>query len=304
MDNLPPSDNNNSSNFPPPIQITRVEKYSEKNDPPMVDLKVTNPVTYFKKWVGKFLKNQDIDFRLRIKPFATIGLVLAFSAVGGTFFSIGRYFFPNSSPVFHREVNYQGVIQKSQSGQYYLSLPDNTVWTLIPKSKSNVNFQNLQNGQALVKGNLGRENFVIEASEIIPLGIPVPSQNHPVQDWDVPNGTVPDGTGLPELYPAVQWETTQKRVLIFTSGKRKIEQEGVYLESAQINSFPQDFINYYIQELGDSNFKETFNSINPEGIIITYAKDNLFLTFGIKNKYSGSGDKRKLIGYSAFIEHN
>lgn len=296
--------------LPPPIQVTQVEKYSEKVDPPMVDLKITNPVAYFKKWVGKFLKNQDIDFHLRIKPFATIGLVLAFGVVGTTTFSIGRYLFPYSSPIFHREVMYQGNLQTGEQG-LYLTLPNSDLYTLKPKSDSLLNFKNLTNGPVLVKGNLTAEKFVIEVSEIIPLtssNTQIPQTNLPVVSAapslpDSPDPT-PSSAGLPDLYSNLQWETTQKRILIFTSGKRKIEQEGVYLESAQLAAFPQDFINYYIQEFKNKGFKETFNSINPDGITITYAKDDLFLTFGTKNKYSGSGDKKQLAGYTAFIEHN
>lgn len=156
----------NNPNLPLPIQVTQNNKYSEKNDPPMVDLKVTNPVTYFKKWVGKFLKNQDIDIHLKIKPFATIGLILAFTAVGGTTFSIGRYFFPNSSPIFHRAITLQGIVQMSESGQYYLSLPDNTLWTLKPIN-NNVNLSNYIYKQVVVKGNLTAEANVINVSEVI-----------------------------------------------------------------------------------------------------------------------------------------
>lgn len=313
MDNLPP----NFSNLPPPIQVTQVEKYSEKEDPPMVDLKVTNPVTYFKKWVGRFLKNQDINLHLRIKPFATIGLILAFTAVGGTAFSIGRYFFPNSSPIFHREVMYQGMVQTTNKG-IFLTLPNSDQYNLKPKQNTNINFQSLQDGLALVKGNLTGEVFVIEVSEIIPL---VPSTSTSLTPRSLldqrslgevggdagPTSVLPKADKfieLPKLYSGLQWEKTQRRVLIFTSGKRKIEQEGVYLESAQESSFPQRFINYYIMQLKDQGFKETFNSIDPEGVVITYAKDDLFLTFGIKNKYSGSGDKKQISGYKAFIEHN
>lgn len=309
--------------LPPPIQITNVAKYSEKNDPPMVDLKVTNPVTYFKKWIGKFLNNQDIDLRLKIKPFATIGLILAFGMVGGTFFSIGRYLFPNSSPIFHRAISLEGIIQKSSSEKYYLK-SENNLWTLKPKPPITLTTLNSSvNKQVTVKGNLTKEANLVEVSEIIlsnPLIPPARNASQPASQAErggqgdsvaggpdpslPPNPSAPSVPGLPDLYPGLNWETTQKRVLIFTSGKRKIEQEGVYLESSQLNSFPQDFINYYIQEFKNKNFKETLNSINPEGITITYAKDNLFLTFGTKNIYQGSGDKKQLAGYKAYIEHN
>lgn len=154
------------SNLPPPISITQNDKYSEKHDPPMVAVTVTNPVTYFKKWVTKFFKNQDIDLHLRIKPFATIGLIIAFATVSGTSFSIGRYFFPNSSPILHRAITLQGEVQRSESGLYYLSLPDNTIWTLKPKT-ANINLNNVLGKQVLVKGNMTAEANVVEVKEVI-----------------------------------------------------------------------------------------------------------------------------------------
>lgn len=170
----------NSSSLPPPVSFTENTKYSEKNDPPLVDLKVTNPVTYFKKWVYKFLKNQDIDIRLKIKPFATIGLILAFTTVSGVSFNIGRMFFPNSSPILHRSITLQGEVQKSESGQYYLALPDNTLWTLKPKT-TNINLSNVVNKQVLVKGNMTAEANVVEVAEVIAFDKPAPiTPNNPI----------------------------------------------------------------------------------------------------------------------------
>ena len=98
--------------------------------------------------------------------------------------------------------------------------------------------------------------------------------------------------------------TDQKKLLLFTSGKRRIEQEGVYLESAQVPDFPQDFIDYYTKELTNAGFKQTLNSSEPIGTTITFAKDDLFLTFGVKNVFQGTGENKKISGYKAFIEHN
>jgi len=162
--------------------------------------------------------------------------------------------------------------------------------------------------QVTVKGNLTKEANVVEVSEIISQDIFPQTSPTSLNTLTIPNSSNPstpsNPSGLPALYSGLEWVTTQKRVLIFTSGKRKIEQEGVYLESAQVSAFPQDFINYYLGEFKDRGFKETLNSINPEGITITYAKDDLFLTFGTKNIYSGKGDKKQIVGYKAFIEHN
>ena len=171
------------STLPSPIQVTQNNKYSERNDPPMVDLKVTNPVTYLKKWVTKFFKNQDIDLHLRIKPFATIGLVIAFSVVSGASYTWGfnsaiSKFFPNSSPILHRSISLSGIIQRSETGEYYLSLPDNSLWTLKPKN-NNIYLINYINKSVVVKGNLTAEPNVIEVSEVISFDKPTPVYSNP-----------------------------------------------------------------------------------------------------------------------------
>ncbi|MBI2597399.1 hypothetical protein HYW41_04540 [Candidatus Daviesbacteria bacterium] len=224
------------------------------------------------------------------------------SVFTGTGLAIAKFFFPNSSPVLHREVVYQGDLQRTPSG-FILTLPNSELYTLRPKSNTSVNFKSLSNGLVLVKGNLTKEKFVIEASEITSLDSS-PQITPPIPSNPPDPISSPSSSELPRLYPSLDWQTTQKRVLIFTSGKRKIEQEGVYLESAQISAFPQDFINYYLGEFKDRGFKETLNSVDPEGITITYAKDDLFLTFGTKNIYQGKADQKQLTGYKAFIEHN
>lgn len=296
---------------PPPITITENTKYSEKQDPPLVNanISVTNPVTYFKKWVGKFLKNQDIELRLRIKPFATIGLVLAFGLVGGTAFSIGRYFFPHSSPIFHRQVVYTGIVQKGEQGQYFLMSSDSTLWKLKAK-RSNINLSTLENKQVVITGNLTSEKYLIEVSEVIVAETTqtiLPSQTSPnpskiLSEVEVPN--IPNQDLLPKLYSNITWETNQKKLLIFTSGKRRIELEGVYLESSKLNTFPQDFLNYYINQLTQLNFKQTLNSKTPDNITQSYEKDGLYLTFGVENIYSGSGESKKITSYKAYLEHN
>ncbi|MBI2330448.1 hypothetical protein HYU94_03580, partial [Candidatus Daviesbacteria bacterium] len=152
---------------------------------------------------------------------------------------------------------------------------------------------------------------LIEVSEVVsfdpkpspsPTPLNSPARNASASVAGGPN--LPNSSALPALFSGLTWEVTKSKTLIFTSGLRKIEQEGVYLESAQVLNFPQDFINYYTNQLTNSGFKQTLNSSEPTGTTITYAKEDLFLTFGVKNIYTGSGDTKKLIGYKAFIEHN
>lgn len=143
------------------------------------------------------------------------------------------------------------------------------------------------------------EKFVIDVTEIIPLSPNTPN--------DAPNGAspnIPNQDLLPQLYSGLTWETAQKKILTFTSGKRRIEHEGVYLESSKLTDFPYDFINYYINQLQDSGFKQTLNKIGPDGIITSFEKMGIFFTFGVKNVYSGSKDNKQITGYKAYLEHN
>jgi len=187
---------------------------------------------------------------------------------------------------------------------------DSSLWKLKVKT-NNINLSDLVGKQVIVTGNLTKEKNLIEVSEVIiseqesqsssnstpaPTSITVPN---PPNTPNIPNQDL-----LPKLYSGLQWDLTQRKVLLFTSGKRRIEQEGVYMESAQVNTYPQDFADYYTAQLTNSGFKETLNSSDPNGTTVTYAKDDLFLTFGVKNVFSGSGDNKKITGYKAFIEHN
>ncbi len=165
----------NTPNLPSPVSFTQNNKYSEKNDPPLVAVSVTNPVTYLKLFLKKFLKNEGIDIRLKIKPLTVIACVLALSTAFGTGFNVAQIFFPTSSPLLHRAITLQGNIQRSETGQYYLSLPDNSIWTLRPKN-NNINLANDINRQVMVKGNMTPENNVIEVKEVITFDKPIPDR--------------------------------------------------------------------------------------------------------------------------------
>ena len=302
-------------NLPPPIQVTTgggsgSDKKDDDDDSLIKgEIKFKNPLFKFFSWLKSLIKNEGI--KINIKPLTAMGIVfmLVYGAGVGTGYGFGfnaalSKFFPDSSPILHRAILVEGIIQKSPSTKFYLKSEGN-LWTLKTVNKS-FNLADYLNQQVTIKGNLTKEKGMIEVSEIIPVNIttaptliasPIPA---PPRTDSNPS----DPTELPALYSGLSWEETQTKLLIFTSGKRKIEEEGVYLESAQITDFPQDFINYYMNGLKANGFKQTLNSINPDGITITYATGDLFLTFGTKNVYKGSGDKKQLTGYKAFIEHN
>lgn len=151
------------------IDIEQTDKY-QREDPPLIDLKVTNPVTYFKLWLKRLLKNEGIDLRVRIRPLTAIALGLAFATFfAGTGFSVAKIFFPNSSPILKREVIYQGTVQKTDTGDYFISLPDSSLYKL---RSSKVDFNKYLNRQVLLKGNLGREPNIISVTNVMAFEAP------------------------------------------------------------------------------------------------------------------------------------
>jgi hypothetical protein len=85
MDPLPP--------VIPPIKVN-VSDTSTKNTtpPPLVDLKVTNPIVYIKAWWKKIVGNEGIKLTLQIKPLTALFLMIAFCTIG---FGFGRLTLPD-----------------------------------------------------------------------------------------------------------------------------------------------------------------------------------------------------------------
>ncbi len=266
---------------------------------------LTNPVTYLKKFLSKLLKRQMITLRIPVLALIVIMVGVGGFGVGfksGLNYAVGKLF-PNFSPILHRSITAQGIIQKSTKG-YYLQAndKDKTLWTLQAVS-SNVKLADFDGMKVEVKGNMTPTPYLIEVSEVVSFESPSPTPLTTPTSQPISN-PAPSGVGLPKLYSGLTWEITQSKTLLFTSGKRRIEQEGIYLESSQVTDFPQAFLDYYTNELTNLGFKQSLNSSEPTGTTITFAKDDLFLTLLVKNIYSGSGDNKKIVGYKAFIEHN
>ncbi len=300
----PSAPSNPTSFLPPIIEINQNTKPTEKEDPPLFGFFLTNPVTYLKKFLTKLLKRQMITLRIPVLALIVVMVGAGGFGVGfksGLNYAVGKLF-PNFSPILHRSITAQGIIQKSTNG-YFLQAndKDKTLWTLQPKSQ-NVNLADFQDQKVEIKGNLTPTLNLIEVSEVVSFEVKPSSSPTPLTSPNSLNN--PNSAGLPKLYSGLTWEITQSKTLLFTSGKRRIEQEGVYLQSIQVTDFPQAFLDYYTSELANLGFKQSLNSSEPTGTTITFAKEDLFLTFGIKNIYSDSGENKKLVGYKAFIEHN
>ncbi len=138
---------------------------NKSEDPPLVSLKVTNPVTYFKIWWKRIIANEGIDFRFRIKPLTAIAIaVVIVSVLTGTGFTIARYYsvpliVPNS---FVNIVSYTGTIQKSDN-QYILITQSSQAFIL---KSSTQDLNKLVDKKVLVTGKLNNQTNTIEINQI------------------------------------------------------------------------------------------------------------------------------------------
>jgi hypothetical protein len=62
-----------------------------RKEPPLVDVKVTNPLVYIKSWWKKIIGNEGVDFRVRVKPLTAIAISIIVVTVT---MGIGRFVFP------------------------------------------------------------------------------------------------------------------------------------------------------------------------------------------------------------------
>jgi hypothetical protein len=115
---------------------------SNNEDPPLLDVKITNPLTYIKKWWQRIIGNEGVDFSLRVRPLTAIAIALIVTSIA---FGIGKIVLPFSIPFFKynpepislptsdpwRETALIGTLQFSiETGKFYLITSSSEAITL------------------------------------------------------------------------------------------------------------------------------------------------------------------------------
>lgn len=161
-----------------------------KSDPPLIDLKVTNPVTYIKLWWKKILGNEGIDIRFRIRPFTAILIVLILVGSG---FGLGRFTLPKTSPLVQylpqliespvptpnlwKEKAFTGIVRYAAE-KYYLTTSEAEAVTL--EAPRNVNLSKLIGKRILAVGIYNTDSQVLRVTnasdlEVLIQSAPVPT---------------------------------------------------------------------------------------------------------------------------------
>lgn len=70
------------------LEASEVKADLRKKEPPLIDLKVTNPITYIKSWWRKIMGGEGIDLRFKIKPLTAMAMTIVIATIG---FGVGRF---------------------------------------------------------------------------------------------------------------------------------------------------------------------------------------------------------------------
>ena len=175
----------------PLINITKEKQDLRKKEPPLIDIKVTNPVTYIKSWWKKIIGNEGIDFRFRVRPLTAISISIIVVTVS---MGVGRFvlpfeipFFeytsdiePTSAPDLWRQTAFTGILRRSiPTKKFYLvTNSSEAIPLMIPE---NVDLSDLIGERIFAAGKYNPEDrmLVVEdasSMEVLPEKIePVPT---------------------------------------------------------------------------------------------------------------------------------
>ena len=143
------------------------------DDPPLVDIEVTNPITYFKKWWKRIIGNEGIRMKwsLEIKPL-TAFLLVAFVVSGGITIKLLNKI-KSETPVikhitsFGSEVPvkraFSGYLEKSGKDEYFL-ITSNEV--IIVSFDNQIYLQSFIGRKVLASGMYSEETKTLNVNEI------------------------------------------------------------------------------------------------------------------------------------------
>lgn len=187
--------------------------------PPLLDLKVSNPVTYIKLWWKKVIENEGVDFRIHFHPLTAIAIALALAGVG---FGIGRITMPfnipflelnnqvtaspNPTPNDWKETAFTGTLQYSNLTSKYFLITTSASEAISLQAPKNIDLSELVGKRILVIGSYNKTQrlFVITDAknmEVLPKSpMPVPTTS-PTPEPTPSLTPTPESTATPSPSP-------------------------------------------------------------------------------------------------------
>lgn len=69
-------------------EVTEIKSDLRKKEPPLINVQVSNPVTYLKSWWKRVLGGEGVDLHFKIKPLTAITITTIVATFG---FGVGRF---------------------------------------------------------------------------------------------------------------------------------------------------------------------------------------------------------------------
>jgi hypothetical protein len=167
----------------PIIEVSKTKPDLRKKEKPLVNLQVSNPVTYLKSWWKRVMGKEGIDFRFRIKPLTAIAIAIVLATFG---FGVGRFAFSVQSPYIKyvptvsptpmptpnpwRETAFSGTLRFSTfDDRFYLTTTSAEAISLeIP---DNVDLSELMGRRIFATGNYNERSRVLKVTDAADLEV-------------------------------------------------------------------------------------------------------------------------------------
>lgn len=197
----------NDQGFPQVTKtITKVTREKKSEPPPLVHLKVTNPIVYIKAWWKRLIGNEGIKLTLQIKPLTAMTLTLIVSGIG---FGLGRITLPpplvqyipvlqppeaTPTPNPYREAAFSGKLQTSGYRYFLLTNASEAIYLEVP---ANINLKSLIGKRIMAVGQYNQKTRTMTVSDATDLEVlpntpsPIPTSPHSLSSQSFLGGTSP-----------------------------------------------------------------------------------------------------------------
>jgi len=175
----------------PFVNIEQEKADLRKKEPPLVDVKVTNPLVYIKSWWKKIIGNEGIDLRLRVKPLTAIAIsvivVTLTLGIGRIVFSFKLPFFEYSlkdkvpiipAGVLSRDTAFSGELRfdRTKNRYYLLTSTSEAINLKVPE---NINLSIYVGRRVFATGKYFDDSRTLEVDSAINLEL-LPSESETV----------------------------------------------------------------------------------------------------------------------------
>lgn len=169
---------------------------------PLVEVKVTNPVTYLKNWWSKVMGKEGIDFSFRIHPVTAVAMAAAIALVsfGAGRFSINIPFLkyevvnspiPTPTPLIWKETAFTGTLQFSSATQKFYLMTTSSSELITLEVPENIDLTDYVGKRILAIGNYNKSKKILEVTDAKSLEV------LPKAQVTIPT-TAPTSTSSPE----------------------------------------------------------------------------------------------------------